>query len=125
MTGTLGRNVEKLIFERDGDEITIKVKVPGNNGHSHGHGYDSDLDIRVPQNSSIDIGTVSADIDVTEVNSDQSLSSVSGDITTESTGVVMEVEAVSGASRCESARLRRSPAWFRSIRIRRLRDWSR
>ena len=96
VTGTLGRNVEKLIFERDGDEITIKVKVPGNNGHSHGHGYDSDLDIRVPQNSSVDIGTISADIDVTEVNGDQDLSSVSGDITTESTGAVVEVEAVSG-----------------------------
>ena len=92
VTGTLGRNVEKLIFERDGDEITIKVKVSG----SGGRGIDSDLDIKVPQNSSVDVGTVSADIDVTEVNGDQSLSSVSGDITTESAGVDMEVETVSG-----------------------------
>ena len=30
--GTLGRNVEELIFERDGDRITIKVKVPKRGG---------------------------------------------------------------------------------------------
>ena len=30
--GTLGRNVEELIFERDGDRVTIKVKVPKRGG---------------------------------------------------------------------------------------------
>ena len=96
VTGTLGRNVEKLIFERDGDEITIKVKIPRNKSHSHGHGHDADLRIKVPRKSSVDVGTVSADIDVTGVNGDQGLSSVSGDIATESTGADMDVAAVSG-----------------------------
>jgi len=96
VTGTLGRNVEELIFERDGDEITIKVKIPRNNGHSHGRGYDSDLYIKVPKNSSIDVGTVSADIEVTEVAGDQGLSSVSGDVTTESSGANTRAESVSG-----------------------------
>lgn len=95
VTGTLGRNVKELIFERDGDEIIIKVKVPGNSGH-HGHGFDSDLRIKVPQGSSVDVGTVSADIDVTDVTGDQGLSSVSGDITTESSGANVEAESVSG-----------------------------
>ena len=92
VTGTLGRNVEELILERDGDDILVKVKVPKRGGR----GIDSDLRISVPENSSIDIGTVSADIDVTDVTGEQSLHTVSGDVTTEFTGADMTAESVSG-----------------------------
>ena len=92
VTGTLGRNVEELIFERDGDRIEIKVKVP----RKSGRGIESDLRISVPKNSSIDIGTVSADIDVSDVTGEQSLSSVSGDIETDYTGGEMSAQSVSG-----------------------------
>lgn len=92
VTGTLGRNVEELIFERDGDTIEIKVKVPKRGGR----GIESDLRISVPKNSSIDIGTVSADIDVSDVTGEQSLSSVSGDIETDYTGGEMSAQSVSG-----------------------------
>jgi hypothetical protein len=46
--GTLGRNVEELIFERDGDRVTIKVKVPKRGGR----GIDSDLRISIPRRAS-------------------------------------------------------------------------
>ena len=92
VTGTLGRNVEELVLERDGDEITIKVKVPKRGGR----GIDSDLLISVPQASSLDVGAVSADIDVTDVLGEQSLHTVSGDVTTEHAGGDMEAESVSG-----------------------------
>jgi DUF4097 and DUF4098 domain-containing protein YvlB len=92
VTGTLGRNVEELILERDGDDILVKVKVPRHGGR----GIDSDLRISVPQDSSIDIGTVSADIDVTDVTGEQSLHTVSGDVTTEFTGADLAAESVSG-----------------------------
>ncbi len=92
VTGTLGRNVEELIVERDGDKVRIKVKVPRNSGRS----IDSDLHINVPKKSSIDVGTVSADIDVTDVAGTQSLHTVSGDITTEYVGGRMRAESVSG-----------------------------
>lgn len=92
VTGTLGRNVEELIVERDGDKVLVKVKVP----RKGGRGIDSDLLINVPQNSSLDVGTVSADIDVTDINGEQSLHSVSGDVTTEYTGADMKAESVSG-----------------------------
>ena len=92
VTGTLGRNVEELIFERDGDTIEIKVKVPGRGGR----GIESDLRISVPKNSSLDIGTVSADIDVSDVAGEQSLSSVSGDIETDYTGEDLSAQSVSG-----------------------------
>lgn len=92
VTGTLGRNVKELLFERDKDKITIKVKVPRNSGR----GIDSDLHISVPENSSIDVGAVSADIDVTDVLGEQSLHTVSGDVDTESAGADVEAESVSG-----------------------------
>lgn len=92
VTGTLGRNVEELIFERNGDKIIIKVKV----SQRGGRGIDSKLHINVPQNSSLDVGTVSADIDVEHVNGDQSLISVSGDVDTEHAGADIQVESFSG-----------------------------
>lgn len=92
VTGTLGRNVEELIFERDGDKIIIKVKVLRRGGR----GINSKLNINVPQNSSLDVGTVSADIDVENVDGEQSLSSVSGDVGTEQAGADIQVESVSG-----------------------------
>ena len=92
VTGTLGRDVEKLIVERDGDKVLIKVKVPKRGGR----GIDSDLRISVPQNSSLDIGTVSADVDVTDVTGEQGLHTVSGDVNTEHTGADITAESVSG-----------------------------
>lgn len=92
VTGQLGRNVEELIFERDGDRVTIKVKVPKKSGR----GIESDLHIQVPQGSSIDVGTVSADIDVTDILGEQQLNTVSGDINTEAVASDISLEAVSG-----------------------------
>ena len=92
VTGELGRNVEELIFERDGDKITIKVKVPKKGGR----GIESDLYIQLPQGSSIDVSTVSADIEVKQVSGEQSLGTVSGDIDTESAKSDISAEAVSG-----------------------------
>lgn len=92
VTGSLGKNVEELIFERDDDTITIKVKVP----RKSGRGIDSDLHISVPQNSSLDVGAVSADIDVSDVKGEQRLHTVSGDVTTESAGEDVMAESVSG-----------------------------
>ncbi|MCJ7591728.1 MAG: DUF4097 domain-containing protein [Woeseiaceae bacterium] len=92
VTGTLGRNVEELVVERDGDRVWIKVKVPKRGGR----GIESELRISVPKSSSLDVGTVSADIDVSDITGEQSLHTVSGDVTTEYTGADMEAESVSG-----------------------------
>jgi DUF4097 and DUF4098 domain-containing protein YvlB len=89
VTGTLGDSVEELIFERDGDEVLIRVEVP----NRHWGDIDADLTIRVPENSSIDVTGVSADIEVDDVLGEQQLESVSGDI--EADGVADDVEAAS------------------------------
>ncbi len=92
VTGTLGRNVKELIFERDGDEIEIRVRV----SNRHGHGVSSDLVINVPEKSSIEVVGVSADIDVQNVHGEQRLKSVSGDIDCEVFAADIDVKTVSG-----------------------------
>lgn len=92
VTGELGRGVEELIFERDGDEVLIKVKLPRKSGRSGG----SELLISVPEASSLQIHTVSADIDISDVEGEQRLVSVSGDITTAFSGTEMDANSVSG-----------------------------
>ena len=92
VTGSLGKNVEELIFERDGDEIEVTVRV----SKGHGHRVSSDLVIHVPQKSSIEVVGVSADIDVQNVLGEQRLQSVSGDIDCEIYGADVDVQTVSG-----------------------------
>lgn len=92
VTGEIGPNVEELIFERSGDKVTIKVKVP----RKSGRGVQSDLYVQVPAGSSIDVGTVSADIEVAGVRGEQKLEAVSGDIETECGNADVSAGTVSG-----------------------------
>ena len=92
VTGELGRGVEELIFERDDDEILIKVQVP----RRHSRRIASDLEIRVPNASSLSVNTVSADIEISDVQGELELESVSGDIATEVYGGDIEAASVSG-----------------------------
>lgn len=84
--------VDELVFERDGDDISIIVKIPRN----HHRGGSADLEIRVPQESALKVSTISADIDVRDVQGVQRLSSVSADIVTEAHASDVEIETVSG-----------------------------
>jgi len=72
----LGDDVEELIFERDGNEILIKVKVP----NRHWGDIEADLKIHAPENSSIEVSGVSADIEVEDIHGELSLETVSGDV---------------------------------------------
>lgn len=92
ITGDLGSDVEELIFQRDGDEIEIKVK----SSRGISRDIESDLVVKVPLASSLEVNTVSADIDVAGLTGEQSLESVSGDIATEAFASDIEVNSVSG-----------------------------
>lgn len=92
VTGTLGKDVEELIFERDGNEIEITVRAPKGNSRN----ISSDLVIKVPEKSSVEVVGVSADIDIKNVLGEQHLQSVSGDIESEVRAADVEIETVSG-----------------------------
>jgi DUF4097 and DUF4098 domain-containing protein YvlB len=92
VTGELGDRVDELIVERDGDRVTIKVKVPRNSSR----GISSDLYVKVPERSSLDVGTVSADITVEGVLGELDLGTVSGDVEVEDASDDISAESVSG-----------------------------
>ena len=92
VTGTLGKNVEELIFERNSNEIEITVRV----SKRHGYSISSDLVINVPEKSTIEVVGVSADIEIQNVHGPQDLQSVSGDIESEIYAADVEITTVSG-----------------------------
>jgi DUF4097 and DUF4098 domain-containing protein YvlB len=92
VSGTLGRGVERLDIQADGDNTRIEVIYPKN-----GRSDSSYLEVRVPRESSLDIRAVSASVEVAEVRGRQRLNSVSGDITAQLFGSDLEAETVSGA----------------------------
>ena len=96
VSGMLGGDVDELIFERDGNEIIIKVKSPSSSGMWGRKDVTSDLTIKVPEGSSLEIATVSADIEVEGVRGEQELQAISGEIDTEVFGSDIQIEAVSG-----------------------------
>lgn len=94
VTGELGAGVKEFIFEqkRDGKETIIKVKLPRFSVRD----ADAKLTIRIPQNSALDVSTISADIATTAVRGTQDLQSVSGDVKIAAYGADVEIESVSG-----------------------------
>ena len=90
--GALEERVEEVIVERDGDTVTVQVKVPKRGGRD----IDADLQVQVPQGSSIDVTTVSSDIEVVGVRGEQTLESVSGDIETVAFAADVTSRVVSG-----------------------------
>ena len=92
VTGEIGDDVEELVVERDGDYILVKVKVPRN----HGRDIDAEIIVSVPEDSSIEVSGISADIEVDDVNGDQSLQTVSGDVEVRGVSADLEAASVSG-----------------------------
>ena len=92
VTGSLEERVEELIVERDGNRVNIQVKVPRRGGRD----IDAELYIQVPEGSSVDVSTVSADIEIAAVRGEQKLEAVSGDIDTEAFVADVTVHVVSG-----------------------------
>ena len=107
--GSIGDDVEKFIFERDGKDILIKVKVPNQNSGRKDHS--ANLEIRVPAGSSLDVGTVSADMEVEGVMGEQELQSVSGDVTTQAFAADIDAGTVSGDVEVEANNGKASGAW--------------
>ena len=95
VTGTLGEEVDKFIFEREDDTVIVKVK-PKKGRNSGGRSASSHITVRVPQQSSIEVATISAEIDVEGVRGEQELQSVSGSVATQAFTAEIEVETVSG-----------------------------
>jgi DUF4097 and DUF4098 domain-containing protein YvlB len=104
VSGSLGKGVEKLEVSGDGRSLDIRVKYPNSRGGWNLWGRDDNrteptiLEVSVPQRASLDIDSVSADVDVQQMAGRKlEVSSVSGQVVvTASSPGEASVENVSG-----------------------------
>lgn len=92
VTGTLGQGTERLDISPDGDRVRIRVVLPREGRNVRG----SDLEIRLPARSVVQVRTVSANIEVTDVQGDVQARSVSGQVRVGGSTQSVDAESVSG-----------------------------
>lgn len=108
--GHLGEGVEGLVIEGDADRLSIRIEYPrGGNGGWFGWGGggragDSELRVKLPRGASLQVESVSAEVEVTGVAGQEvGIESVSGGVKLQADPALLEVETVSGAQRLRSA----------------------
>src|SRR5258708_3985528 len=80
VTGTIGKDVERVDVTSDGNRTSIRVVLP--NGHHWGmRDGEAHLTIRVPTSSSVSTSMVSSDLRISAVRGALELRTVSGNIT--------------------------------------------
>lgn len=95
--GTLGDDVEDLILEGGASSLRIEVEIPNNSrGRRDIEAY---LEIQVPRGARLDVETVSAGIEVTQVDGDMKIASVSGSLEIAGSPAEVQAESVSGSIR--------------------------
>ena len=98
ITGTLGDGVEKLVVDGDRDDLEVRVEYPKRMGswRSDRTGP-TDLVLQVPLRASLDIESVSADIDVAGVApEDLDVDTVSGNVVIAAAPNRASIDSVSG-----------------------------
>lgn len=97
--GSLGDGVEKLEIDGGGNHLDIRVRYPESRGWFGGdsNAEPSRLEIKVPRAVVLDLEAVSADIDVTGVDSKGlEAESVSGNVTVDARAAEASISSVSG-----------------------------
>jgi hypothetical protein len=87
VTGSIGKDVERVDVTGDGHRTSIRVVLPDGR-HWHMSDGEANLVIRVPANSSVSATLVSSDLKISAVRGALELRSVSGSITGEGGGDV-------------------------------------
>ena len=100
VTGSIGEDVDSLDISGSGRSISIDLDVPDSWGRRR-RDIDARLEISVPTSARLTVETVSANIDVQEVDGTIELATVSGDIDLAGRPSRAEVETVSGGIRVE------------------------
>jgi DUF4097 and DUF4098 domain-containing protein YvlB len=95
VSGELGRQVQKLEVTEEAGGISIRVILP-HNVNSRGCDECADLQIQVPKGSRLEVSTVSADVEASELTGPQQLGTVSGGVVLNSSSGHIDVRTVSG-----------------------------
>jgi hypothetical protein len=101
ITGSLGTGVEKLVIEGSGDHLEVRAQYPKQLGAWRGDRTGpTELLLQVPLRASLDIQSVSANVDVDGVApADLGVDTVSGDIVAAAAPQHADITSVSGGMR--------------------------
>ena len=105
VTGTIGDDVEEFVAKGGKKSILIEVETPDRRGWRHGD-IDGHLDIRVPRGARVEIETISASIDVDDLDGRLEAESVSGSIKVSGRLTSADMESISGSVRLNGANTR-------------------
>jgi DUF4097 and DUF4098 domain-containing protein YvlB len=76
VTGTLGRGSDRLTVADEGGRLVVRVAAPRSGRNNRG----SEIEVRIPARKTVNVHTVSADIDVREVAGTVEARAVSGGV---------------------------------------------
>lgn len=97
VVGELGERTTKFIFERDGNEVLIKVKVKKSRGSWTWGDEDGDnLEIFVPKASHVNYTSTNANVEVYDVSGSSDIDTVNGNIEVSDLAGRLRIEAVNG-----------------------------
>ena len=101
--GSLGERTETFIFEKDGNEILIKVKVKSNSGWNNWNSDNGDdLEIFVPRQSKVYYSAVNADVKLEQVRGGARVETVNGSIDAKELAGRIRLESVNGRITADS-----------------------
>ena len=98
VTGTLGRRTRELQVEGGDDRTTIHVEIEKDERDVG----PTDLVIQVPQGSRLEVETVSAKVDISEVDGDIRVSTVNGEVVSTAGARSLAVTTVNGTIRIDT-----------------------
>lgn len=97
VTGTLGENTEKFIFERNGKTIKIEVKVEPSSRNNWNSSVDGDnLVIKVPTGSRVKYSSTNADVSLGDIFGGLDVDVINGEIDAETVKGSVKLESVNG-----------------------------
>jgi DUF4097 and DUF4098 domain-containing protein YvlB len=95
--GRLSERTKKFIFEKNGNEVLIKVKVKNNNGWNNwGSDNGDDLEIFVPRQSKVYYSAVNADVELEKIRGGARVETVNGSIDVKELAGRIRIESVNG-----------------------------
>jgi DUF4097 and DUF4098 domain-containing protein YvlB len=101
--GTLGDSTENFIFEKDDNEVLIKVKVKNNHGWNNwGSDNGDDLEIFVPRQSKVYYSAVNADVELEKIRGGARVETVNGSIEAKELAGRIRLESVNGEITADS-----------------------
>jgi DUF4097 and DUF4098 domain-containing protein YvlB len=98
VVGELGDRTDEFIFERDGNEVVIKVKVKRSNSWNHWNSNDGDdLEIFIPINSKVSYDSVNASVEASNIKGGTNIDTVNGSIDVKKLAGRIRLESVNGS----------------------------